>query len=63
MLNSFLFSQVPITSDIMTKKGKKKPKIVEYDSSTEMAEAALVKRVEIIYKDMKAITRADPNFK
>ena len=47
----------------MTKKGKKKPKIVEYDSDTEMAEVAPVTRVEIIYEDMKAITGVEPEFK
>ena len=47
----------------MTKKGKKKPKIVEYDSDTKMAEAAPVARVEIIYEDTKAITGTEPEFK
>ena len=47
----------------MTKKGKKKPNIVEDDSDSEMAEAAPVKKVEIIYEDMKAITGDEPNFK
>ena len=45
------------------KKGNKKPKIVEYDSDSEMAEAAPMKRVEIIYEDTKAINGAEPNFK
>ena len=47
----------------MTKKGKKKPKIVGDDSNLEMAEIVPVKRVEIIYEDTKAITRAEPDFK
>ena len=47
----------------MTKKGKKKSKIVEYDSDTEMAEVAPMTRVEIIYEDTKAITIVEPEFK
>ena len=47
----------------MTKKGKKNPKIVEYDSDSEMAEAAPMKKVEIIYEVTKAITEVEPDFK
>ena len=58
-----MLSQVQITLDIMTNKGKKKPKIVEYDSDSEMVEAAPMKRVEIIYEDTKAITGVESDFK
>ena len=47
----------------MTKKGKKKPKIVEDDSDLEMAEAPPMEKVEIIYEDTKSITGVEPNFK
>ena len=47
----------------MTKKGKKKPKIVEYESDTEMAEVVPMTRVEIIYEDTKVVTRAETKFK
>ena len=47
----------------MTKKGKKNPNIVEDDLDLEMAEFVPVKRVEIIYNDMKSITHVEPNFK
>ena len=47
----------------MTKRGKKKPKIVEYDSATEVAEVPPTVRTEIVYVDTKAITRADIELK
>ena len=47
----------------MRKKGKKNPKIVEYDSDTEVAEAPPTAMVEIIYEDTKAITGAERDFK
>ena len=47
----------------MTKKGKKKAKIVDYDSDTEVAEVELAPRIEIIYEDTKVITIAEPEFK
>ena len=47
----------------MTKKGKKKPKIVEDDSYSEMVEAVPIKKVEIIYEDTKAIIGIEPDFK
>ena len=42
-------------SDNMTKKGKKKENIVEYDSDTE---GSPTQRVELIYEDTKSITGA-----
>ena len=56
-------SQAQLILDIMTKKGKKKPKIVEYNSNSEMAEAMPMKKVEIIYEDTKAITGVELEFK
>ena len=47
----------------MTKKGKKKPKIVEYYLDTEMVEVVPMTRLEIIYEDTKTITGAEPEFK
>ena len=47
----------------MTKKGKKNPKIVEYDLDSEMAEVVPMKKVEIIYEDTKAIIGIEPDFK
>ena len=44
----------------MTKRGKKKSNIVDYDSNVEVAP---IPRVEIIYEDTKAITRAEPKFR
>ena len=46
----------------MTKKGKKKAKIIDYDSDDEVVEAPPL-RIEIVYEDTKAVTRADPEFK
>ena len=40
----------------MTKKGNKKPKIVEYDSDMGVAEVLPAVKTEIVYEDMKAIT-------
>ena len=50
------------TSDNMTKKGKKKAKIVDYDSDEEVAKAPPLK-IEIVYEDTKAVTGAEPKFK
>ena len=47
----------------MTKKGNKKPNIVEDDSDLEMEEHAPMKKVEIIYEDTKSITGVEPDFK
>ena len=44
----------------MTKKGKKKPKIVDYKSDVEITPTP---RVEIIYEDTKSVIRAEPEFK
>ena len=44
----------------MTKKGKKKAKIVDYDSD---AEISPIPRVEIIYEDTKSVTGAELEFK
>ena len=44
----------------MTKKGKKKAKIVDYDSYVEISP---IRRVEIIYEDTKSVTGAEPEFK
>ena len=47
-------------TDNMTKKGKKKAKIVEYDLNTE---GSPTQRVELIYEDTKSVTGAEPEFK
>ena len=47
----------------MTKRGKKKAEIVDYDSDAEVVEVAPVLRVEIIYEDTKAVTGVEPEFK
>ena len=47
----------------MTKKGRKKPKIVEYDSDTEVVEDSLAVRTKIVYEDTKMITGAYIEFK
>ena len=47
----------------MMKKGKKKPKIVEYDSDIEFAEQSPATRTEIVYEDTKEITRSELEFK
>ena len=47
----------------ITKKGKKKDKIVDYDLETEVAEVAPAPRIEIIYEDTNAITGREPKFK
>ena len=44
----------------MTKKGKKKEKIIDYDSNTE---GSPTQRVELIYEDTKPIIGAEPEFK
>ena len=55
--------QLTLTLDNMMKKGKKKPKIVEYDLDSEMVNGALVKNIEILYEVTKAITIAELDFK
>ena len=56
----FVLLQSQLVPDSMTKKGKKKAKIVDYDSD---AEISLVPRVEIIYEDTNSVTRDEPEFK
>ena len=55
-------SQVQLTLDTMTNKGKKKANIVDYDSDEEVVEAP-TRRIEIIYEDTKAINGAKLEFK
>ena len=47
----------------MTKKARKKPKIVEYDFDIEIAKVAPAMRTEIVYEDTKAIIGAKLEFK
>ena len=55
-----MFSQSQLIPDGMTKKGKKKAKIMDYDLDTESSPTP---RVELIYEDTKPVTRAEPKFK
>ena len=55
--------QLLLIEDSMTKKGKKRARIIEYDSDAEVAKVAPVPRVDIIYEDTKAINGAEPEFK
>ena len=47
----------------MMKKGRKKTKIIECDSDTEIVEVSRVVRTEIVYEDTKAIIGAELEFK
>ena len=47
----------------MTKKGRKKLKIAESDSDTEVVEVPLAVNTEIVYEDTKAITGAELELK
>ena len=47
-------------SNNMTKKGKKKENIIEYDLDTE---GSPTQRVELICEDTKLVTGAEPEFK
>ena len=58
-----MFLQVPLTAEIMTKKQRKKLKVVDYDSDTEYSEVLMVVRTEIVYEDTKAITRVEHELK
>ena len=49
--------------EIMTKWGRKKPTIVEYDSDIEVVEVSQVVRTEIVYEDSKEIIGVDIEFK
>ena len=61
MLRHFsVLLQSQLTSENMTKKGKKKAKTVNYKSDAEITPTP---RVEIIYEDTKSITRDEPDFK
>ena len=51
-----LFLQVPLTTEIMTKKQRKKLKVVDYGSDTKDAEVSTAVRTEIVYGDIKEIT-------
>ena len=55
--------QLPLISDNMTKRGKKKANIVDYDSNVEVAEVGAIPRVEIIYEDIKAVIGPELDFK
>ena len=63
MLRQIHFSQVQLVAEIMTKKGRKKPKVVEDDSDAEIVEVSPAVRTEIVYEDTKAITGADLELK
>ena len=52
--------QSQLTSENMTKKGKKEAKIVDYESDAKITPTP---RVEIIYEDTKSVTGAKPKFK
>ena len=56
----FVLLQSQVVLDIMTKKGKKKAKIVDYDSD---AKISPIPRVEIIYEDTKSVIGVEPEFK
>ena len=58
-----VFFQSTLALDNMTKRGKNKSKIEDYDSDAEVTEIASIPRVEIIYEDTKEITGANPEFK
>ena len=47
----------------MPKKGRKKLKIVESDSDIDIAEVQPTVKVEIVYKDTKAVKWAEPELK
>ena len=49
--------------DSMTKRGKKKSKIVDYDSNEKVVGVAPIPRIAIIDEDTKAVTGVDPEFK
>ena len=52
--------QLSLIPDIMTKKGNKKFKNVEYDSDEEVAEVAPIEMVEILDGDTKVVTGPEP---
>ena len=56
----FMLLQSQLMLDNMTKKGKKKAKIVDYDS---YIEGSPTPRVELIYEDTNSVTEEEPKFK
>ena len=58
-----MFLQVPLTVEIMTKKQRKKLKVVDYNSDTEDPEVSTAVRTEIVYEDTEAITGAKHELK
>ena len=58
MLKQFLcYLQSQFMTNNMTKKGKKKEKIIEYDLDTE---GSPTQRVELIYEDTKSVIGIEP---
>ena len=55
--------QVLFIDETMPKKGRKKLKIAESDSDTDIAEVPPAVKVEIVYEDTKAVTWAEPELK
>ena len=56
----FMLLQLQLVPDSMTKKGKKKAKIIDSDSD---AEISPIPRVEIIYEDTMLVIGAEPELK
>ena len=57
------FCRYWFTSETMPKKGRKKLKIVESDSDTDIVEVSPAVKVEIVYEDTKEIIGAEPELK
>ena len=55
--------QVQFATEIITKKRRKKIKIVESDSDTEVVEVLLAVKTEIVYEDTKVIIGAELELK
>ena len=51
------------TVETMPKKGRKKLKITESDSDTDIVEVPLAIKVEILYEDTKAVTGVELDLK
>ena len=62
-LREVYFSNVQLIAEIMMKKGRKKPKVVEDDSDVEVVEVLLEVKTEIVYEDTKEITGAELELK
>ena len=56
----FMLLQSQLMPENMMKKGKKKAKIIDYDSNTE---GSPTPSVELIYEDTKSVTGVEPKFK